>query len=76
MKKMIYVVDKKKSALHTAASARVTITGGKILIANEFRSPIELLESIYDYRGYKQAPAAQALRHHHLILILINPHHL
>jgi hypothetical protein len=47
MKKMIYVVDKKKSALHTAASARVTITGGKILIANEFRSPIELLESIY-----------------------------
>ena len=47
MNKMIFVVDKKNSALHTAASARVTITGGKILIANDFRSPIDLLEAIY-----------------------------
>lgn len=46
MEKIIYVVDKKGSALHTAATSRVTLSDGKILIANEYKSPHHLLEVI------------------------------
>jgi hypothetical protein len=51
MEKIIYVVDKKSSALYTAASSRIALTGGKILIANEFISPRHLLKSIYKEGG-------------------------
>jgi len=51
MEKIIYVVDKKNSALYTAASSRIALSGGKILIANEYISPQHLLKSIYKEGG-------------------------
>ena len=47
MEKIIYVVDKKGSAIHIAASSRVALTGGRIFVANEYISPCRLLEDIY-----------------------------
>ena len=46
MEKIIYIVDKKNSALHIAATTRVYLAGGKVLIANEYRSPLQLLKRI------------------------------
>ena len=51
MKNIIYVVDKKDSASHTAASARVAMSGGEILIANEYISTLHLLKSIDKKKG-------------------------
>jgi hypothetical protein len=51
MEKIIYVVDKKNSALYTAASSRIALSRGKILIANEYISPKHLLKSIYKEGG-------------------------
>jgi glycosyltransferase involved in cell wall biosynthesis len=46
MANIIYIVDKKNSALHIAATTRVYFSGGKILIANEYRSTLQLLKRI------------------------------
>lgn len=51
MEKIIYVVDKKSSALYTAASSRIALSGGKMLIANEYISPRHLLKDIYKEGG-------------------------
>lgn len=51
MDKIIYVVDKKSSALHTAALSRVSLSGGKIFISNEYISPRHLLNDIYKEGG-------------------------
>jgi len=46
MSEAIYVVDKHKSALWTAANSRLKISGGKILCSNQFSSPNTLLKAI------------------------------
>jgi hypothetical protein len=46
MEKIIYVVDKYNSALHTAAASRIKLGGGEILFANQYKSPLELLKRI------------------------------
>jgi len=46
MGKIIYIVDKKGSAIHTAALSRVSLLGGKVYIANEYMSPQILLKNI------------------------------
>ena len=51
MIKIFYIVDKKNSAIHTAASARVDLSGGEIFIANEYISPWHLLKSINKKEG-------------------------
>ena len=51
MEKIIYVVDKRNSALYTAASSRIALSGGKMLIANEYISPRHLLKEIYKEGG-------------------------
>lgn len=51
MIKIFYIVDKKNSAIHTAASARVDLSGGEIFIANEYISPWHLLKSINEKEG-------------------------
>jgi glycosyltransferase involved in cell wall biosynthesis len=47
METIIYIVDKKGSALHTAALSRVSLSGGKVYIANEYMSPRILLKNIF-----------------------------
>lgn len=51
MEKIIYVVDKKNSALYTAALSRIALSGGKMLIANEYINPSHLLKDIYKEGG-------------------------
>ena len=51
MEKIIYVVDSRNSAIHTAASTRATFSSGKILISNEFIRPLHLLKFIYKEEG-------------------------
>jgi glycosyltransferase involved in cell wall biosynthesis len=51
MENRIYIVDKKHSALYIAASSRVALSGGKILISNEYKSPRHLLRTIYKEKG-------------------------
>ena len=51
MEKIIYVVDKKNSALYTAASSRIALSGGTMLIANEYISPRHLLKDIHKEGG-------------------------
>ena len=48
MERIIYIVDKKGSALHTSALARVSLSGGRVYIANEYISPRNLLKNIYN----------------------------
>jgi glycosyltransferase involved in cell wall biosynthesis len=48
MVKAIYVVDKYRSALWTAANSRIRLSGGKILCCNQFPSPNTLLNAILD----------------------------
>jgi len=47
MEKIIYIVDKKGSALNTAALSRIALTGGRVFAANEYTSPKNLLKNIY-----------------------------
>lgn len=48
MEKIIYIVDKKGSALHTSALSRVSLSGGRVYIANEYMSPRILLKNIFE----------------------------
>ena len=40
---VVFVVDSDKSALYTAACARTEVSGGSVVVANQFSSPNSLL---------------------------------
>jgi hypothetical protein len=47
--KIVYVVDKKDSALYIAAKSRSITWGGEIILANYFSSPYKLLQQLINY---------------------------
>jgi hypothetical protein len=49
MNNVLFVVDKKNSALYTAALERAKSIGGQVIVANDFANPTQLLKKLVNF---------------------------